>query len=341
MGSWGPGLCVVLCFWGTVSWNTLHGHIVGPCTVNTGTASFNCSWRKLAHIPTEIWNNATALDLSHNHLNLTNPQHLRQLQRLDQLVNLNLSGNYLPLLEKGHFCSLPFLQILDLSGCQLTSMEAGALQGLPRLGKLFLGHNILQAPLSVSAQTISFLDLHGNQELDHGSDDSSTGIRRPFHRKLLTEVIELPSPTPANSMTTTNGSEDGGQSRLSKSWQYLVAVLVTAISLSLLIAVLAKCQLVRRYLASYRHTRLIEGDTASQCDPNSLEVGFSMHNHGGQARSTHPAAVPQGEMDMEDEEDDDDDGFIEDNYIQASERERAKRALELQEEEDDMVFSIG
>lgn len=170
-------------------------------------ASFNCSWRKLAHIPTEIWNNATALDLSHNHLNLTNPQHLRQLQRLDQLVNLNLSGNYLPLLEKGHFCSLPFLQILDLSGCQLTSMEAGALQGLPRLGKLFLGHNILQAPLSVSAQTISFLDLHGNQELDHGSDDSSTGIRTPFHRKLLTEVIELPSPTPANSMTTTNGMD--------------------------------------------------------------------------------------------------------------------------------------
>uniref|UniRef100_A0A8C7V9N5 Chromosome 1 open reading frame 210 n=1 Tax=Oncorhynchus mykiss TaxID=8022 RepID=A0A8C7V9N5_ONCMY len=137
----------------------------------------------------------------------------------------------------------------------------------------------------------------------------STGIRRPFHRKLLTEVIEHPSPTPANSMTTTNGSEDGGQSRFSKSWQYLVAVLVTAISLSLLIAVLAKCQLVRRYLASYRHTRLIEGDT--------------------------------GEMYMEDEEDDDD-GFIEDNYIQASERERAKRALELQEEEeDDMVFSIG
>uniref|UniRef100_A0A8C7F3I0 Type III endosome membrane protein TEMP n=1 Tax=Oncorhynchus kisutch TaxID=8019 RepID=A0A8C7F3I0_ONCKI len=81
------------------------------------------------------------------------------------------------------------------------------------------------------------------------------------------------------------GSDDGGQSRFSKSWQYLVAVLVSAISLSLLIAVLAKCQLVRRYLASYRHTRLIEGDTAK--------------------------------MYMEDEEDDDD-GFIEDNYIQAS-----------------------
>ncbi|CAB1332251.1 unnamed protein product, partial [Coregonus sp. 'balchen'] len=288
MGSWGPGLCVVLCFWGTVSGNTLDGHTVGPCTVNTGTASFNCSWRKLSHIPTEIWNNATALDLSQNHLNLTNPQHLRQLQRLDQLVNLNLSGNYLPLLEKGHLCNLPFLQILDLSGCRLTSIEAGALQGLPRLGKLFLGHNRLQGPLSVSAQTISFLDLHGNQELDHESDDSLTGIRRPFHRKLLTVDPEHPSPTPNNTMTTTNGGEDGGQSRFSKSWQYLVAVLVTAISLSLLIVGLAKCQLVRRYLASYRHTRLIEGDTARQCDPNSLEVGFSMHEHGGQGRRRCP-----------------------------------------------------
>lgn len=173
-------------------------------------ASFNCSWRKLDHIPTEIWDNATTLDLSQNHLNLTNSQHLRQLQRLDQLVTLNLSGNYLPLLGKDNLCSLPSLHTLDLSGCQLTSIEAGALQGLPRLGKLFLGHNRLQVPLSVSTRdivTISFLDLHGNQELDHGSDDSSTGIRRPFHRKLLTEVIELPSPTPANSMTTTNGMD--------------------------------------------------------------------------------------------------------------------------------------
>uniref|UniRef100_A0A6Q2X6L1 Type III endosome membrane protein TEMP n=1 Tax=Esox lucius TaxID=8010 RepID=A0A6Q2X6L1_ESOLU len=67
--------------------------------------------------------------------------------------------------------------------------------------------------------------------------------------------------------------------RVSKSWQYLVVVLVTAISLSLLITVLAKCQLIRRYLASYRHTRLTEGH-----------------------------------MNMDEE--DDDDGFIEDNYIQ-------------------------
>lgn len=49
-----------------------------------------------------------------------------------------------------------------------------------------------------------------------------------------------------------------------------MAVLVTAISAAIIIALLAKCQVVRRYLASYRHTRLRETDTVSQCDPSGL-----------------------------------------------------------------------
>uniref|UniRef100_A0A3B3Y3K2 Uncharacterized protein n=1 Tax=Poecilia mexicana TaxID=48701 RepID=A0A3B3Y3K2_9TELE len=48
--------------------------------------------------------------------------------------------------------------------------------------------------------------------------------------------------------------------------KFLVGVLATAISVSLLLTLLAKCQVVRRYLASYRHTRLREPDTVSHSD---------------------------------------------------------------------------
>uniref|UniRef100_A0A673IP27 Type III endosome membrane protein TEMP n=1 Tax=Sinocyclocheilus rhinocerous TaxID=307959 RepID=A0A673IP27_9TELE len=76
----------------------------------------------------------------------------------------------------------------------------------------------------------------------------------------------------------------------SESWKVLVAVLGSAITLSVLIALMAKCKVVHKYLASYRHSRLSEGGPGTR------------------------AAAPTHDIE------EDDDGFIEDNYIQASER---------------------
>ncbi|XP_071781762.2 type III endosome membrane protein TEMP [Centroberyx gerrardi] len=138
--------------------------------------------------------------------------------------------------------------------------------------------------------------------------------------------------------TTQNGTLTSQTDKpTSQNWEFLVAVLATAISISILIALLAKCQVVRRYLASYRHTRLRDGDNVSQCDHAGLEVEFAMH--GG--RGMNPHSVPHVG-----EDEDDDDGFIEDNYIQASERERAERAAEdmgdtEEEEEMDIEFAIA
>uniref|UniRef100_A0A3B3SLJ6 Uncharacterized protein n=1 Tax=Paramormyrops kingsleyae TaxID=1676925 RepID=A0A3B3SLJ6_9TELE len=73
--------------------------------------------------------------------------------------------------------------------------------------------------------------------------------------------------------------------RISKSWVFPVAVLASAIFISVFIGLAAKGRLIYRYLASYRHTLLPEVD----------------------------------EMD--------DDGFIEDNYIQDCERERAHLSI--------------
>uniref|UniRef100_A0A672HR18 Uncharacterized protein n=1 Tax=Salarias fasciatus TaxID=181472 RepID=A0A672HR18_SALFA len=85
-------------------------------------------------------------------------------------------------------------------------------------------------------------------------------------------------------------------------WSIVTGVVGGLVALSLIAVMAVKFRLFHRFLASYRHSLLEAAGNA----------------------------------------DDDDDGFIEDNYIQTSEKVRAQMEVEEEEDsDDDLQFTIG
>lgn len=115
-------------------------------------------------------------------------------------------------------------------------------------------------------------------------------------------------------------------------FSYLLAGLGTAAGVSLLIVAAVKFRFFHRFLASYRHSLLRESDGVSQYTPEDPPFPSSISGRVGR----NQVAL----------EDDDDDGFIEDNYIQTGDKNRAQRVIpkevdEFDDSDDDLQFTIG
>lgn len=153
---------------------------------------------------------------------------------------------------------------------------------------------------------------------------------RGSNRHLLVEE-DLHTETKNNTLRAVNPDEG----KKSLNWSYMAAGLGTLLTLSLLIVMAVKFRVFHRFLASYRHSLLQESDGISQYGQEEVAFPNSISSRVGMG--------PRTAYELED----DDDGFIEDNYIQTSEKERAAREAQEEEEEEDsdddldLQFTIG
>ncbi|XP_034743349.1 leucine-rich repeat-containing protein 19-like [Etheostoma cragini] len=165
----------------------------------------------------------------------------------------------------------------------------------------------------------------------HQASISDVGGQKDAQRHLLMEEDNHTNTTD----TENSRAVDPDKSSKSVTYSYLALGLGTVLTISLLIVMSVKFRLFHRFLASYRHSLLQEADGVSQYGQD--EPSFP---NSGVGRMGVVGGTPGGL-------DDDDDGFIEDNYIQASEKDRAKREREeeweegIQDSDDDLQFTIG
>lgn len=257
------------------------------------------------------------LDLSSCNISHLHPKAFQGMRNLHTLL---LKNNKLRILRLSVLLSFGALVHLDLRNNDLITVDALVLQLMDRTHQVLLQGNPhvcncsmylfqqwLRLRRAVHMLCASPPGLQGQEVKTLNVQDLSCKRKLRFPR-AQPSVTSDPEPTvQRNDTATTSPAGQGGNS-----WPYLVGFLASAVGISLLIALAAKCKLFHKHFASYRHQPL----------PDTSSVGGSRAAEGspwGENQSTPRAA----ELQLEEE-----DGFIEDNYIQPSEQLQEEDELE-------------
>ncbi|NXA31461.1 LRC19 protein, partial [Eudromia elegans] len=277
--------------------------------------SLNLSSNALLTLYPAVFSNLRALrllDVSSCSISYLHSEAFRGLVNLHTLL---LGNNNLQELENSLFLPLEALFHLDLQNNTLISMDTSVLQQMEAIPQVRLEGNPWVCDCTAYPLQRWLQHRKGertgmeNRHQGHFAVLPSNPVaRRGAHMALMYRALTRDVLTCFSCAAATTPAGKGG-----RSWPYLVGFLVAALTISILVAVAAKCKLFHKNFASYRHRPL----------PDTNSIGGS-HMEESTSWDRDPSgrgvieSLPMPNTDGLHTEDDD--GFIEDNYIQPSEQ---------------------